>query len=102
MMNLKIPVMLKSTFCVLHGLDDKSLYALNECPYDQVHQKLYFTFDVMSNSFFYLMNSFHYLNSGWLLYYQWLRKGVDRTRKNGIKHCLCFCKITTFTLFIHS
>ncbi|CAB4492228.1 DNA-directed RNA polymerase II subunit RPB2 [Rhizophagus irregularis] len=31
----KIPVMLKSTFCVLHGLDDKSLYALNECPYDQ-------------------------------------------------------------------
>ncbi|CAJ0745456.1 1243_t:CDS:10 [Entrophospora sp. SA101] len=31
----KIPVMLKSTFCVLHGLKDKSLYALNECPYDQ-------------------------------------------------------------------
>ncbi|CAG8701819.1 397_t:CDS:2, partial [Acaulospora colombiana] len=32
----KIPVMLKSTFCILHGLKDKSLYALNECPYDQV------------------------------------------------------------------
>ncbi|CAG8458499.1 15736_t:CDS:10 [Acaulospora morrowiae] len=31
----KIPVMLKSTFCILNGLDDKSLYALNECPYDQ-------------------------------------------------------------------
>ncbi|CAG8502751.1 5805_t:CDS:10, partial [Diversispora eburnea] len=31
----KIPVMLKSTFCVLNGLNDKSLYALNECPYDQ-------------------------------------------------------------------
>ncbi|CAB4386614.1 hypothetical protein RhiirA5_406490 [Rhizophagus irregularis] len=31
----KIPVMLKLTFYVLQGLDDKSLYALNECPYDQ-------------------------------------------------------------------
>ncbi|CAG8591271.1 30148_t:CDS:10 [Gigaspora margarita] len=31
----KIPVMLKSTYCVLHGLDDEHLYALNECPYDQ-------------------------------------------------------------------
>lgn len=33
---IQIPVMLKSTFCVLSGLSDKSLYALNECPYDQV------------------------------------------------------------------
>jgi DNA-directed RNA polymerase II subunit RPB2 len=27
--------MLRSTFCVLKGLDDQDLYALNECPYDQ-------------------------------------------------------------------
>ncbi|CAG8562828.1 240_t:CDS:2, partial [Paraglomus occultum] len=31
----KVPIMLRSTFCVLHGLEDKNLYALNECPYDQ-------------------------------------------------------------------
>lgn len=28
--------MLRSTFCILDGLDDKDLFELNECPYDKV------------------------------------------------------------------
>ncbi|KAG9303768.1 hypothetical protein G9A89_018665 [Geosiphon pyriformis] len=32
----KVPIMLRSAFCVLNGLSDKELYSLNECPYDQV------------------------------------------------------------------
>ena len=30
----KIPIMLRSTFCILRGLPDQDLYDLNECPYD--------------------------------------------------------------------
>ncbi|OJT15938.1 DNA-directed RNA polymerase II subunit RPB2 [Trametes pubescens] len=30
----KVPIMLRSTFCILHGLEDDELYDLNECPYD--------------------------------------------------------------------
>ncbi|KAI0669738.1 DNA-dependent RNA polymerase II second largest subunit [Trametes maxima] len=30
----KVPIMLRSTFCILHGLEDHELYDLNECPYD--------------------------------------------------------------------
>ncbi|KAI0830477.1 DNA-dependent RNA polymerase II second largest subunit [Trametes gibbosa] len=30
----KVPIMLRSTFCILHGLSDPELYDLNECPYD--------------------------------------------------------------------
>ncbi|KAI0652015.1 DNA-dependent RNA polymerase II second largest subunit [Trametes meyenii] len=30
----KVPIMLRSTFCILHGLEDSELYDLNECPYD--------------------------------------------------------------------
>ncbi|KAF5312638.1 hypothetical protein D9619_002953 [Psilocybe cf. subviscida] len=30
----KVPIMLRSTFCILHGLEDQELYDLNECPYD--------------------------------------------------------------------
>ncbi|ORX89614.1 DNA-dependent RNA polymerase II second largest subunit [Basidiobolus meristosporus CBS 931.73] len=31
----KVPIMLRSTFCILSGLEDKDLHELNECPYDQ-------------------------------------------------------------------
>ncbi|AEO64668.1 5512bbe1-303a-4b70-b2e4-e57d94e9d5bb [Thermothielavioides terrestris] len=31
----KLPVMVKSQVCHLHGEDDESLFQLNECPYDQ-------------------------------------------------------------------
>lgn len=31
----KVPIMLKSKFCMLRGLKEHELYALNECPYDQ-------------------------------------------------------------------
>ncbi|KDQ19740.1 hypothetical protein BOTBODRAFT_27165 [Botryobasidium botryosum FD-172 SS1] len=31
----KVPIMLRSTFCILSDLTDKELYDLNECPYDQ-------------------------------------------------------------------
>ncbi|EMR10912.1 DNA-directed RNA polymerase II subunit RPB2 [Pneumocystis murina B123] len=31
----KIPIMLRSTFCILNGLPESELYELNECPYDQ-------------------------------------------------------------------
>jgi DNA-directed RNA polymerase II subunit RPB2 len=31
----KVPIMVKSTFCILNGLTDKDLHELNECPYDQ-------------------------------------------------------------------
>jgi DNA-directed RNA polymerase II subunit RPB2 len=31
----KLPVMVKSQVCHLHGEDDESLFLLNECPYDQ-------------------------------------------------------------------
>ncbi|WBW72373.1 RNA polymerase II complex subunit Rpb2 [Schizosaccharomyces osmophilus] len=31
----KIPIMLRSTFCILNGVSDAELYDLNECPYDQ-------------------------------------------------------------------
>eukprot|EP01025_Chloroclados_australasicus_P055820 TRINITY_DN6853_c0_g4_i2.p2 TRINITY_DN6853_c0_g4~~TRINITY_DN6853_c0_g4_i2.p2 ORF type:complete len:427 (+),score=53.96 TRINITY_DN6853_c0_g4_i2:125-1405(+) len=31
----KVPIMLRSTFCSLHGHDDKELAQLGECPYDQ-------------------------------------------------------------------
>ncbi|KAI0639575.1 DNA-dependent RNA polymerase II second largest subunit [Trametes polyzona] len=30
----KVPIMLRSTFCILNGLEDDELYDLNECPYD--------------------------------------------------------------------
>jgi len=30
----KVPIMLRSTFCILRGLPDQDLYDLNECPYD--------------------------------------------------------------------
>ncbi|KAI6120594.1 DNA-directed RNA polymerase II, subunit 2 [Pisolithus croceorrhizus] len=30
----KVPIMLRSTFCILRGLQDQDLYDLNECPYD--------------------------------------------------------------------
>ena len=31
---LQVPIMLRSTFCILRGLQDQDLYDLNECPYD--------------------------------------------------------------------
>ncbi|KAF8320547.1 DNA-directed RNA polymerase II subunit RPB2 [Cantharellus anzutake] len=31
----KVPIMLRSQFCILHGLSERELYDLNECPYDQ-------------------------------------------------------------------
>nr|QIS77014.1 DNA-directed RNA polymerase II subunit [Radulomyces confluens] len=30
----KVPIMLRSSYCILHDLSDKDLYDLNECPYD--------------------------------------------------------------------
>nr|BDS00040.1 DNA-dependent RNA polymerase II second largest subunit [Mycoleptodonoides aitchisonii] len=30
----QVPIMLRSTFCILRGLQDDDLYDLNECPYD--------------------------------------------------------------------
>ncbi|KAL9716501.1 DNA-dependent RNA polymerase II [Leucoagaricus gongylophorus] len=30
----RVPIMLRSTFCILRGLRDQDLYDLNECPYD--------------------------------------------------------------------
>ncbi|KAI0308169.1 DNA-directed RNA polymerase II, subunit 2 [Multifurca ochricompacta] len=30
----KLPIMLRSTFCILSGLGERELYDLNECPYD--------------------------------------------------------------------
>ncbi|KAH7909794.1 DNA-directed RNA polymerase II, subunit 2 [Hygrophoropsis aurantiaca] len=30
----KVPIMLRSTFCILRGLQDQDLFDLNECPYD--------------------------------------------------------------------
>lgn len=32
----KVPIMLRSEFCILDGLADKDQYELNECPYDKV------------------------------------------------------------------
>ncbi len=32
----QVPIMLRSSFCILHELSDKDLHELNECPYDQV------------------------------------------------------------------
>lgn len=32
----RVPIMLRSKFCVLYGLGDKDLIELGECPYDQV------------------------------------------------------------------
>jgi DNA-directed RNA polymerase II subunit RPB2 len=31
----KLPMMLKSKYCALHGLTEQQLYNVNECPYDQ-------------------------------------------------------------------
>ena len=31
----KLPIMLKSKYCILRDLDEDDLYAWNECPYDQ-------------------------------------------------------------------
>ncbi|KAG8965582.1 DNA-dependent RNA polymerase II [Tulasnella sp. 419] len=31
----KVPIMLRSTFCILHSLSESDLCDLNECPYDQ-------------------------------------------------------------------
>jgi DNA-directed RNA polymerase II subunit RPB2 len=35
----KVPIMLRSTYCILSGLGDKDLHELNECPYDQVRKR---------------------------------------------------------------
>ena len=34
-----VPIMLKSTYCMLTGLDDSELQKMNECQYDQVLQR---------------------------------------------------------------
>ncbi|KAL1919436.1 DNA-directed RNA polymerase II subunit RPB2 [Calcarisporiella thermophila] len=31
----KVPIMLRSTYCILNSLQDEDLYSLNECPFDQ-------------------------------------------------------------------
>lgn len=31
----QVPIMLRSSFCILNSLPDSELYDLNECPYDQ-------------------------------------------------------------------
>ncbi|KAL7753232.1 DNA-dependent RNA polymerase II [Sorochytrium milnesiophthora] len=31
----RVPIMVRSTYCILSGLQDHDLYDLNECPYDQ-------------------------------------------------------------------
>ncbi|OLL21764.1 DNA-directed RNA polymerase II subunit RPB2 [Neolecta irregularis DAH-3] len=31
----KVPIMLRSRYCILHGLEDNEMYDVNECPYDQ-------------------------------------------------------------------
>lgn len=38
--NAQVPIMLRSSFCILHGLEEKDLFDLNECPYDQVRRPL--------------------------------------------------------------
>ncbi|KLO20659.1 DNA-directed RNA polymerase II, subunit 2 [Schizopora paradoxa] len=30
----KVPIMLRSSYCILHTLDEKDMFSLNECPYD--------------------------------------------------------------------
>lgn len=30
----KVPVMIRSNFCLVHGVSDETLYNLKECPYD--------------------------------------------------------------------
>jgi DNA-directed RNA polymerase II subunit RPB2 len=47
----KLPIMLKSSYCQLNGLGEKDMYAVGECPYDQV-----------------LINS---NQKGWLCYNKW-------------------------------
>ena len=32
--SVQVPIMLRSTYCILHELGDKELFDLNECPYD--------------------------------------------------------------------
>jgi DNA-directed RNA polymerase II subunit RPB2 len=49
----KLPIMLKSSYCQLNGLGEKDMFAVGECPYDQVLCKI--------------------LNvQGWLFYNKWL------------------------------
>ena len=31
---MQVPIMLRSTYCILHELGDQELFDLNECPYD--------------------------------------------------------------------
>lgn len=40
----RIPIMLRSKFCVLHDLNDKDLMELGECPYDQVRHAYFYFF----------------------------------------------------------
>jgi len=37
----QVPIMLKSSYCILSGLRDQDLHEVGECPYDQVSKKFF-------------------------------------------------------------
>lgn len=49
-----VPIMLKSTYCMLTGLDDSELQKMNECQYDQVIFLLVFVSKCFFVAFFFL------------------------------------------------
>jgi DNA-directed RNA polymerase II subunit RPB2 len=36
----KVPIMLKSHFCILDGLEESDVVSLNECPFDKVSRRV--------------------------------------------------------------
>lgn len=43
----RVPIMLRSSYCVLGGLKDTELAELGECPYDQVTLFLYSFIEIL-------------------------------------------------------
>lgn len=75
----KIPIMLRSTYCLLSGLTDRDLTELNECPLDpggyfiiNGSEKVKYQANINSLSLFQSFRS----------------SGTHRSRKNGHKHGL--------------
>jgi len=46
----QVPIMLKSSFCILNGLGDQELHEVGECPYDQVRKLFLYIFYIYTHN----------------------------------------------------
>lgn len=91
----KIPIMLRSTYCLLSGLTDRDLCELNECPLDpggyfiiNGSEKVRCVSKLQEMSSMSVMQLLSWLGL-FLKIFFCLCLGPDCTRKNGHEHSVC-------------